>query len=88
MQVDIGLNNALGGKAESDDLIAIEHVSGSNHADGVWGAAGANVIHGWAGDDWLVGRGGDDALHGGEGADDNVQSLSHFACEGGSFQTG
>ena len=55
---------------ETDTLISIENVIGSNDGD-IISATGTldNVINGLAGDDTLLGRGGDDTLSGGEGND-------------------
>ncbi len=69
----------IGGYAEGDILISIEHAYGSNYNDIISGTDGYNrlygkngndVIHGRDGDDRLYGDGGDDTLTGGQGDDD------------------
>jgi Ca2+-binding RTX toxin-like protein len=57
---------------ETDTLISIENIIGSNDSDSITanGAAG-NVINGLDGDDTILGGGGTDTLDGGEGIDTN-----------------
>jgi Ca2+-binding RTX toxin-like protein len=54
-----------GGDAAGDDLVGIENVMGSDHADTIWGDNGANVLFGGGGSNTLKGFGGSDTLHGG-----------------------
>jgi Ca2+-binding RTX toxin-like protein len=53
-----------GGEAEGDTLTGIENLSGSNHADQLWGNDGNNLFQGLQGDDTLKGGGGADTLYG------------------------
>jgi Ca2+-binding RTX toxin-like protein len=59
----------VGGEAEGDKLISIEHVTGSAYGDLLRGDRQANTLLGGAGDDLLNGRGGGDRLDGGTGFD-------------------
>ena len=60
---------ASGGDASGDDLNSIEHISGSNHGDQLWGDDGVNGLAGLGGNDVLKGFGGADTLVGGDGDD-------------------
>ena len=51
------------------NIVDIEHVQGSNQADGIVGSAANNNIYGNGGDDHLYGGAGKDAINGGEGND-------------------
>jgi Ca2+-binding RTX toxin-like protein len=64
---------------DSDSLISIENVIGSNFADRIGGSAVANVINGGGGDDFISGGGGADALNGGAGID----TASYFGSSAG-----
>ncbi len=59
----------VGGYAEGDTLISIEHAYGSNHDDTIYGTDGYNRLYGKNGDDVLYGRDGDDRLYGDAGDD-------------------
>ncbi|WP_420546824.1 Ig-like domain-containing protein [Curvivirga sp.] len=67
--IDLSAGTALGGDAEGDQLISIEHVTGSAFADTLSGTTAANHLEGGAGDDVLEGRSGGDTLLGGDGND-------------------
>ncbi|WP_420547169.1 Ig-like domain-containing protein [Curvivirga sp.] len=67
--IDLSAGTASGGDAEGDQLISIEHVTGSAFADTLSGTTAANRLEGGAGDDVLDGRSGGDTLLGGEGND-------------------
>ncbi|MEM1160700.1 MAG: spondin domain-containing protein [Pseudomonadota bacterium] len=54
---------------ETDKLVSIENVLGSNDGDVLLGNGGRNNLSGNDGDDVLNGRGGNDILDGGAGAD-------------------
>ncbi|MEX0282836.1 MAG: spondin domain-containing protein, partial [Arenibacterium sp.] len=54
---------------ESDTLINVENINGSNDDDVLLGNAAANVLNGADGDDTLSGRRGADTLNGGNGND-------------------
>ena len=69
-----------GGHAEGDELVAIEHLTGSMHDDMLTGTnpvenaagnlvGGKNTLKGMDGDDMLSGMGGMDDLQGGKGDD-------------------
>ena len=51
------------------NIVDIEHVQGSNQADGIVGSAANNNIYGNGGTDRLYGGAGKDAINGGEGTD-------------------
>jgi Ca2+-binding RTX toxin-like protein len=57
------------GEAEGDSFVSIENVTGSGHADNLWGDDGINVLNGMNGDDTLKGFGGNDTLRGESGHD-------------------
>lgn len=60
---------AAQGEAADDTVVSIENVTGTAHADILFGDGGANTLDGSAGDDDISGRGGNDVLLGGDGAD-------------------
>ena len=72
-RVDVDLNRgvdqAVVGPANVDQLDGIENITGGSRADLLRGDGGANTLDGGAGDDVLHGRGGNDTLLG--GADDD-----------------
>ena len=63
------IDDASGGDAEGDELNGIENVTGSAHADILWGDDAVNVLRGMNGNDVLKGFGGADHLFGGNGSD-------------------
>ncbi len=69
--VDVDLNRAtqIGGHAEGDTLINIEHFYGTGYDDTFRGNGTYNNVIARAGDDTLEGRGGSDRLYGGSGND-------------------
>jgi Ca2+-binding RTX toxin-like protein len=67
--VDLDSGTGQYGDAEGDTLLSIENVTGSNHADIIYGNDGGNVLEGLAGRDLLFGLGGNDSLFGGPGDD-------------------
>ncbi|MBN8605809.1 MAG: M10 family metallopeptidase C-terminal domain-containing protein [Caulobacterales bacterium] len=69
VSVDLQSGVYSGGDAAGDTLISIENLSGSGHADFLYGNASANTLHGQGGADQLFGRGGADILNGGNGDD-------------------
>ncbi len=58
-----------GTPGEGDNLVGIEDLTGSPHADVIVGNGERNVIHGGWGDDVIDGAGGIDRLRGGRGND-------------------
>jgi Ca2+-binding RTX toxin-like protein len=67
--VDLANGTASGSDADGDVLSSIENLSGSDHADALYGDAAVNELKGGAGDDALFGRDGADILDGGVGSD-------------------
>ncbi len=69
--VTANLANAAGntGDARGDVYLSIERLTGSDHADKLYGNAGVNLLAGGSGDDLLNGASGNDVLYGGFGAD-------------------
>ena len=85
---------ATGGDAQSDDLVGIENLLGSAHADTLTGDGGSNLLEGRGGDDVLAGGLGDDQFvvgvgtdtvveHAGEGFD-RVLAAASFTLQAGS----
>jgi Ca2+-binding RTX toxin-like protein len=64
VNVSLITGTGSGGDAEGDTLAGIENLSGSNHADQLWGNDGNNFLQGLHGDDILKGGGGADTLYG------------------------
>jgi Ca2+-binding RTX toxin-like protein len=62
-------NSASGGDAQGDTFVGIENLTGSSHADQLWGDDAANALNGANGNDIVKGFGGADALNGGNGND-------------------
>ena len=69
VDVDLAAETAVGAYGETDILIGIERVIGTQFADDIAGDAGVNILIGGGGDDTLTGRAGDDTLTGGQGND-------------------
>lgn len=70
--VDTGDGNVFNEVVETDTLISIENIVGSDDADTITATgAAANSLSGGAGDDILTGSGGTDVIDGGEGSDTN-----------------
>jgi Ca2+-binding RTX toxin-like protein len=67
--VDLATGTGKGGDAESDTLINIQDVIGSDEADVLNGDDNANELHGGKDNDVLQGRGGADVLDGQGGND-------------------
>ncbi|MGE5475368.1 MAG: hypothetical protein ACM3Q1_01835 [Bacteroidales bacterium] len=64
-------NNAGVVQGWFDTLVVanVEHVTGGNYADFIYGSAAKNVLNGGGGNDTIYGYGGDDLIYGGSGAD-------------------
>ena len=60
MTVDLANGTATDGYGDTDTLIDVERVSGSQHADQITGDTGDNVFRG---------KGGNDIIDGGDGVD-------------------
>ncbi|WP_289053015.1 calcium-binding protein, partial [uncultured Aliiroseovarius sp.] len=68
--ITVNLGNGFGsGAATGDSWIAIENISGTTHADTLFGNAVDNVLSGGDGGDILSGGGGADTLYGNTGQD-------------------
>lgn len=70
VNVDLGANNHWGGDASWDNVLNVENVYGSDHADVISGDTGGNELFGNAGADTLNGLDGNDTIHG--DADDDI----------------
>mgnify|MGYP002629681965 CR=1 FL=1 len=82
VSVDLALGTATDGYGDTDTLVGIENVRGTDFADTIigdansntlWGdattAGGADIIYGGDGDDYIIGGGGIDTIDGGAGLD-------------------
>ena len=69
LALNLNLQTANGGSGAGDQLISVEVITGTDHADTMTGDGGANEFRGGAGQDRLWGGAGDDSLRGGAGAD-------------------
>ena len=70
VHVELGPGGAaLGGDAHGDTLSGIEHLTGSDHTDYLFGDRNANNIRGLDGTDYLHGGAGSDLLQGDDGDD-------------------
>ncbi len=67
--VDLSMNTATDSFGDTDNLVSIESVRGTNFADTLAGDGGSNKLKGYGGNDFLNGRGGNDTLTGGSGDD-------------------
>lgn len=83
VRVDLLRGRAIGGDAEGDALLGIEHLLGSDFADHLQGDGLGNLIDGGAGDDALLGGAGNDTLSGGKGDDTLQGERGHASLSGG-----
>jgi Ca2+-binding RTX toxin-like protein len=67
--VSLYTDTAAGGDAAGDELDSIEHLTGSDFADELWGDDAANFLQSLDGNDNLKGFGGADVIQGGDGND-------------------
>ena len=67
--IDLAEGTFEGGHAQGDVVSNIENVTGSDHADLLWGDGNANRLEGGGGSDQIWGGAGDDVLEGGSGHD-------------------
>ncbi|QBR38849.1 CHRD domain-containing protein (plasmid) [Leisingera sp. NJS201] len=76
--------NVFDEAVETDTLISIENLEGSDDGDDLRGDNGANLLNGNGGDDILRGRRGNDELNGGDGNDDLRGNRGADTLDGGS----
>jgi Ca2+-binding RTX toxin-like protein len=69
VQISLVDGSAAGGDATGDQLLSIEHLTGSDFDDTLTGNDADNRLYGRRGNDVLLGGKGDDILIGGQGAD-------------------
>ncbi len=69
VNVNLETGTGRGGYAESDIIIGVENIYGSNYDDILSGDNRNNRVYGREGNDELRGNGGNDVLEGGAGAD-------------------
>ena len=69
VDVDLAAGTATDGHGDTDTLLNVEGVVGSDFADSLRGDANDNFLSGLEGDDTLIGRGGNDFITGREGDD-------------------
>ena len=67
--VDLVAGTATDGYGDTDTLVSIEQIRGSDYADTLLGSIDGERLRGEEGDDLINGRGGDDRLEGDEGND-------------------
>ena len=67
--VNLEEGTGVGGHAEGDVIVDIEHMTGSGYGDVLTGDGQANQLDGGEGDDILEGGAGADRLNGGDGLD-------------------
>ncbi len=85
VRVDLQIRKGDGGDATGDELIEIEHLVGSDHADILSGQDDdtTNLLIGGGGNDVLNGRGGNDMLQGEAGNDTLFGGTGDDILEGG-----
>ncbi|UWQ77573.1 spondin domain-containing protein [Leisingera sp. M658] len=76
--------NVFDEAVETDTLISIENLEGSDDGDDLRGDNGANLLNGNGGDDILRGRRSNDELNGGDGNDDLRGNRGADTLDGGS----
>lgn len=69
VSVDLDRGLAFGGDAEQDNIIDVERILGSQHADLLIGSSLDNTLSGQDGNDMISGLGGNDILNGDAGDD-------------------
>jgi len=69
VRVNLLTGTATDGFGDTDMLLNIEGVRGSNSGDSIGGGSGADVFQGRGGNDYLYGYSGDDDLRGEDGGD-------------------
>jgi serralysin len=67
--IDLAAGAAKTGASRFETLTSIENAIGSEHADGIGGTDGKNILSGLGGNDEVHGFGGNDVIDGGLGAD-------------------
>ncbi len=81
----VNAGQALDGFGDTDTLISIEEVRGSNSSDGLWGSAGNDIFTGNGGNDLFIAGGGNDFSAAGAG-DDIFQGGTGFDTIGFNLQ--
>jgi len=69
VNVNLGTSTARDGAGNTDVLLNIEYVDGSEHGDTITGGSRDNRLFGYGGNDTLSGGGGADTIRGGYGND-------------------
>lgn len=69
IDADLERGTVIDGYGDTDTLIDIEFLIGSDHNDQIGGDGQINYLNGVAGNDFIQGRGGNDRLRGGHGND-------------------
>lgn len=72
--VDLLSGTAIDQYGNTDTLISIENILGSDFVDTITGDAGNNILDGWIGNDTIIGGGGDDTIIGGITTDAEVMT--------------
>jgi Ca2+-binding RTX toxin-like protein len=74
--VDLAAGTATGDTIGTDTLVKVNFVTGTDHADTIYGDEATNYLAGGYGDDYIDGRGGNDRIDGrsGETATDGTAS--------------
>ncbi len=67
--VDLSFDYGIDGNSDTDTLLSIENIKGSNQGDILLGSSAGNVIEGFGGVDTIFGGAGQDTLYGGNDND-------------------
>ena len=83
ISVNLLKSTAIDGFGNTDKLVSIESIRGSNYDDKIIGSNGANWFRGEGGNDTLDGQGGDDVMWGGFGDDSLLGGKGNDMLAGG-----